>query len=55
MSDKIKGRERAIILAQLAQQSVPILHNSIKDSVRQAEEILVAAEELVATKYGEFR
>jgi hypothetical protein len=58
MSDKLIGKERALILAQMATEiNGQEFHKgwTIKDSVGLAEEILIASEELVAKKYGEFR
>jgi hypothetical protein len=55
---KIKGKERAIIIAQLAMLEEQKSHHarwSVKNSIDKAEEVLTAAEDFVAEKYGEFR
>ena len=48
----IGAKERALFIAKLA---VMINYGNVEHSVRQAEAFLVAAENLVAKKYGEFR
>ena len=47
-----KNQDRAFKIAQLA--AVLKIH-PIKEAVKEAEELLVAAEDLVAKEYGEFR
>jgi len=55
---KVIGKERSMLIAQLAVQIDGLDHKqswTIADSVKQAEDIFVASEELVAAKYGEYR
>jgi hypothetical protein len=50
-----KRAERAMELATLALLINPNAWNDAEESVEDAEAVLVAAENLVAKKYGEFR